>query len=60
MAVSVIFHVYCLKVEDKMHMVPGAYFSFGTFQNIFRITSKHLMLFMFILSLFMKSPALWE
>ena len=32
-----------------MYMVPGAYFSFGTFQqNVFRITSKHLLLFILI------------
>ena len=36
-----------------MYMVPGAYFSFGTFQqNVFRVTSKHLLLFILILSLF--------
>ena len=36
-----------------MYMVPGAYFSFGKFQqNVFRITSKHLLLFILILSLF--------
>ena len=50
--VNVIFHLYCLKWRKNVYG-SWRYFSFGTFQqNVFRVTSKHLLLFILILSLF--------